>query len=363
MQTVTGMVYDNGKLYYSLAGQSQLRYRYFEPDDGVIGSVEFTAGGTANLEQHRRHVPRGQHALLRRLRPPATCTRSRGPAATRTARPTRWSAVRATDGNDWRTRGMFATAAPAPVASFTATCTGLTCSFDASASTAPGSSITSYSWTFGDGNTGTGVTATNTYARRRHLHGHADRDERARRHRHRHRSRCHRPRPRRRSRSSPVRRRTANATTETVTVPAAVTQGDGMLLIATGTTATAPTAPAGWTLVGTLAVVHDRHHHLGLAAGRDRGRTRARSVSVGFGAIVHGTVQLVAYSGTNATNPVASFAVIASASVDDIGHVADRSRSAASGDWVVTYWAAKSSTVTTWTVPGHGPPWRGQRQR
>ena len=44
-------------------------------------------------------------------------------------------------------------------------CPDATCYFDASASTAPGSTITSYSWDFGDGNTGSGVKPTHTYAR------------------------------------------------------------------------------------------------------------------------------------------------------------------------------------------------------
>ena len=52
--------------------------------------------------------------------------------------------------------------APAPVASFTKSCSGFTCSFNASATT----NATSYSWAFGDGATGTGVTTTHTFAAR-----------------------------------------------------------------------------------------------------------------------------------------------------------------------------------------------------
>jgi PKD repeat protein len=51
-----------------------------------------------------------------------------------------------------------------PVASFTSTCSGLTCSFNASGSSDSDGTITSYAWTFGDGSAGSGVTASRTYA-------------------------------------------------------------------------------------------------------------------------------------------------------------------------------------------------------
>jgi large repetitive protein len=51
-----------------------------------------------------------------------------------------------------------------PSASFTASCSGLTCNFDASASTDPDNDTLTYSWDFGDGANGSGVTASRTYA-------------------------------------------------------------------------------------------------------------------------------------------------------------------------------------------------------
>src|SRR6185436_8698830 len=55
------------------------------------------------------------------------------------------------------------TADALPAASFIFTCSGLTCSFDGSASSDDGG-IVSYAWSFGDGTTGSGVTASRTYA-------------------------------------------------------------------------------------------------------------------------------------------------------------------------------------------------------
>jgi subtilisin family serine protease len=52
-------------------------------------------------------------------------------------------------------------AIPAPVASFTKSCSSRTCSFNAGATT----NASSYRWTFGDGTTGTGVSVSHTFAR------------------------------------------------------------------------------------------------------------------------------------------------------------------------------------------------------
>jgi serine protease len=63
---------------------------------------------------------------------------------------------------DTQTRSV-SVSAPAnspPIASFTSSCSDLTCSFNASASSDSDGMITSYSWSFG----GSGVTATNTFA-------------------------------------------------------------------------------------------------------------------------------------------------------------------------------------------------------
>jgi PKD repeat protein len=51
-----------------------------------------------------------------------------------------------------------------PTAAFSVDCLSLVCSFDASGSTAPGSTITSYAWTFPGGATDTGATTSRTFA-------------------------------------------------------------------------------------------------------------------------------------------------------------------------------------------------------
>jgi PKD repeat protein len=51
-----------------------------------------------------------------------------------------------------------------PAASFTFTCTDLTCSFNGGGSSDPDGTISAYAWTFGDGATAAGVTASHTFA-------------------------------------------------------------------------------------------------------------------------------------------------------------------------------------------------------
>ena len=68
------------------------------------------------------------------------------------------------NGTSSKTSTVTATnAPPAPVASFTKSCSGRSCTFNASATT----NATSYSWTFGDGASGTGVTVSHSFGPRK----------------------------------------------------------------------------------------------------------------------------------------------------------------------------------------------------
>jgi PKD repeat protein len=67
------------------------------------------------------------------------------------------------DGATDEATGSITVTNRAPTASFTASCTSLTCDFNASGSSDPDGTIASYSWQFGDGDSGSGETTSHTY--------------------------------------------------------------------------------------------------------------------------------------------------------------------------------------------------------
>jgi PKD repeat protein len=346
MQNVTGMVYSNGRLYYSLTGQSGLDYRYFNPDDGAISSQEFHAGGNVDfssidgmfLSGDTLYYAAGSNGNLHSVAfdhgaPDATTDSVvSGPSI---------------DGNDWRARGMFLDSTTAPTASFTQSCNQLNCSFDASGSTAPGSSITSYAWDFGDGAHGSGQQPSHTYTSAGTytvgLTVTNANNQTA--------TTSQQISVVKQSQSIAFVGQTSangNATSETVAVPPGTSSGNAMLLFAASNAAVSETAPAGWTQVDTIAgasattTVWSK-----VATATDPGS----SVKVTFGGTVHGNVQLLSYSGTDGATPVVASGKSA---INSSGSSAASPTvtAPATGDWAVSLWSAKSSVITTWTGPG-----------
>jgi PKD repeat protein len=231
-----------------------------------------------------------------------------------------------------------------PTASFTESCPGLTCSFDASGSSAPGSSITSYAWDFGDGSTATGAKPSHTFSGPGTNQVTLTVTNAA-------------------GTTASVTNTvtvalpqvafvaaastTGNATSETVTVPSTVSAGNGMLLLATGAAGSALTAPAGWTQVDTASTssitstLWER-----VATSTDHGS----AVKVSFPSVYRGSVQLLAYSGTNLTNPVVAYSKRAT-SITATSYATPSTSVPATGDIAVSYWSCKSSSVSTWTPP------------
>jgi PKD repeat protein len=367
---VTGMFYANRSIYYTLYGDGRLYRRDFSPDTaassistqvtgGVISPVENvvtdpSTGGVPNFsDASGMFVANG---TLWYSRTDGSLNQATWNGSTVTSDGTVDANA---SGTNWAGRALFVSPGgnvppppQQPVASFISSCSNLVCTFNGTGSTAPGSSITSYAWTFGDGGTATGATppnhtylaggpypvsltvttaanATNTSTQQINVTAGPP------------------PPP---GSITYVGSATANgnATSESVTTPAAVQAGNGLLLIATAANASTLTAPAGWTKVDTAtnsAVTTTVWRKVATAT--DHGS----SVKVTFPTTVHGTVQLLAYAGTNATNPVVAYQKkITSGSATT--YVTPTTTVPANGDVVVSYWTAKSSAVTAWTAPG-----------
>jgi PKD repeat protein len=257
----------------------------------------------------------------------------------------------ATGGNDWRSRALFlsSTAAPAnvpPTARFTVQCTQLTCSFDGSTSSDSDGSIASYAWTFGDGATGTGRTATHTYAAGGSYtaslvvtdNGGATGQV------------SHPAAP-----TGPVTgghiafdgssSAAANSASPQVTLPAQAATGDLMILTATLNSATTATTPAGWSLLdqasttGTTTYVWTRRATAADAGGR---------ATVALAASTKSVLTVAAYSGVDATSPVAGHATGSDAGTSS--HTSPTLTAPATST-IVTFWSDKSPNTSAWTPP------------
>jgi PKD repeat protein len=239
-----------------------------------------------------------------------------------------------------------------PVASITSQCTNLACSFDGSASSDPEGPIASYAWNFGDGGTASGATANHTYTAAgtydvsltvTDSNGATNTATQSV-------SVSTVPE----SRVAFVGASTTNANWNTfqVTVPSTVAAGDSLVLLATTATTVTVSSPSGgtgWQQIssvpmggtnGTTTVWSK------VAAAGDAGQT----ITVNLSAIAKTGVTLLAYTGTDTTNPVS--AVQASAeTVNQTGHTTPSVSVARAGSLVVSYWADRSSTTTAWTPP------------
>jgi len=353
--SITSMFFTNGRLYFTLSGSSSLYYRYFTPENSVVGALRYTASGSvtgvnfsnaggAILDNGKLYVADRTNGALTRVDWSGSAPVSG--TATVVSSP-------ALDGADWRTRGLFLYA-PAvtetnqpPVAVVNDQCTGLACTFNSTGSTDPDGTITGYAWKFGDGATWTGATASHTYADPGTYQVELTvTDNKGATH----------------TATKPVTvdhpqlpvsfagktSVNANSASHQVAVPAGVTAGDGMLLFVTANSgAVTINDPAGWTPVRTVQSANGITTKLWQ---RVAGAGEPATVTVTLSAAFKTDLLLTAYRGTAPTGPVVAAHDGVAETVTTGAHVTPLLASAPEG-WVVSYWADNSSATTAWTEP------------
>jgi PKD repeat protein len=235
----------------------------------------------------------------------------------------------------------------APTASFTVSCTFLSCSFDATASTDSDGNLTSYAWDFDDGDTDTTTDASTS-----HTYDAAgayvvtltvtDNDN---------------------GTSSTTRNVAAaavrpiamvgssanqgNVSTPNAVIPPATSAGDRLVMVLSLNDATrvvgSTTGVTGWTLLDSATSgTMQTNVYTKVAAGTDAGRT----VRFAMDGAAKYTLTIGAYSGDMLAPALAK----ASESVVRAGHTTP-SVEAAVGDWALSYWADKSSATTAFGLP------------
>ena len=114
---VTGSFYSDGRMYYTLYGHTGLRFRYFNPDSGIIGGTEFLFTGFdfsvvagMFLSGSTLYYARSSDGSLHSI----AFTNGGTSGANPSVDPNTDRAVSGPfiDGNDWRSHGMFMYASP-----------------------------------------------------------------------------------------------------------------------------------------------------------------------------------------------------------------------------------------------------------
>lgn len=374
---ITGMFFDraNGRLYYTLkssncgsTGQPRactnggLYYRYFTPESGVVGAQRFTAlnGSLIGASTTSFTQPQGMFlvngllyfvdsaGVLKSIPfSPGTDGAAGGPIGTATT-------VDAS--RSWTAAGLFASTAHTavgpntlPNAAISARCINQTCSFDASSSNDPDGSITSYSFDFGDG-TSTGAVS---QATAQHVYGVAGQytatvtvtDNRG--------GTATagvtvNPAPISSSiafRSSAQYASAGSQSKHTITIPGDVQVGDQLVAVVTGSTSGTVADPAGWTRLDeqldsdVRSVVFTR-----TAGAADAGA----SLAFQWSGACKSTIVVAAYSGVSGATASGRIETSTSAVA---GHATPSTSVPVDGAWVLSFWADKNTSTTSWTPP------------
>ncbi len=156
---LTGMVYNQGRIYYTLFGDNNLYWRWFSPESDVVGATPFTVSGASGLDPSRvRGMFLSGTSLYAADRDSGDLVR-----VTLAGTEVTGSATTVDTTVDWQARAMFLSddGAPPPTNNPPTAraglvgCEDLTCTFSSAGSNDGDGTIVSYEWDFGDGTSST----------------------------------------------------------------------------------------------------------------------------------------------------------------------------------------------------------------
>jgi PKD repeat protein len=355
--SLTSMFFTNGRLYYTLAGDSTMHWRWFEPDSGTVGSDEFQASdgmdwshvAGAFLSGNTLYFADKQSGSL-------SAVDWDGTKATGSA-----SVVNTS--TDWASRGIFMLADAtnpnqAPNANFTATCSATTtsCTIDASASIDPDGSITDFGFTYGDGsgtdhhpdstvfshdfgapgNYTVSLTVTDNDGATNTETKHVVVGQTT-------------PVPTYKGSTATCSDGVAacgKSTTTKAPVPTQAAAGDAMLMFASwANTADPISVPAGWHLLAKdVSSPLESDVFYKSVTPSDVGST----VPVSFSTAIKNSVTIADYSGADVSS-IESFAKAADSTTAT--HTTPSAPVTVDGSLAVSYWADRSGTTTAWNPP------------
>ncbi|WP_235737783.1 PKD domain-containing protein [Nocardioides alcanivorans] len=361
LSRMTGLFYDSGRVYFTLNNSNQLFYRYFTAESGVVGAKRLVASNNVSgIDFAQVRSMFGTGSELYWTTPDGNLRRMTWAQGDQSGRPVAGTAtIRSgpgVDGITWagNARFLFQNASgqgsgpnQAPQASFTADCTYLSCTFDSSASTDPDGQIVNRQWNFGDGTTANGAVVSHTYAGagQRTVTLTVTDDDSATGASSQTVTLTEAPEPALSFVGANSDNR--NATAQRVTIPGSVQAGDTLLLeLVANTTGPSISDPAGWTQLESYSANNVQGR---LWTRQATAADAGAQVNVNLSAIAKADLSVTAYRGDGGTSAVVDSAIgvtLANAT----SHTAP-TVSAPAGTWLHTYWAAKSSSDSSWTAP------------
>ncbi len=159
---ITGMFFDpiDERVYYTLAGDSSLYWRWFTPESHSLGATAFTATGAVGALDPTRvrgmfladgwiYFANAANGNLLRIGFGGGVVSG--------------SASVVDTGSDWRSRALIVSSNLAPTAVASGDCSFRECDFNGTGSTDADGTIVSYDWDFGGGSTDSGATVSHRY--------------------------------------------------------------------------------------------------------------------------------------------------------------------------------------------------------